>query len=600
MPRRVTDARRNADSDSEEEDWEWRTSPTQRTPKRRAVSTASFYETSDGRNLGAEYKKIDEARKRQAAPPPPPAAPKPPGKLTQAGFREHCRPGGDPRAAVRAWFDANASDSSDDDDAPKAPPRPPSMDAVSSLTEPSAWGKQISEEKAGVPASPLTGPSPPLDPKTLLQKRPSTHRSPEKRGDKRSRAPWAAAASPPTRALKFTGVVEYAATLSDAADACAKIQRCCRTQKGRWPRVDAVLGFDVEWKVTYEAGCPPRKVATVQLAAHDYACVVHVSKLGKVPPRLACLLASPTILKVGVGARNDARKLSTDYALEKKVAPVVDLRDLADAVHLPGNRGLADLVATALKCLLPKPARTRTGDWEAYPLTAEQRDYAALDAYASFRVFSMLAARASPTALGDVTNRAADSVPPVMPAGETPPESQPELECKPRRSAVAWRDPVAARPQVGHVQPAKQAAYDDYFLFGKTAEAIAADKSIKVGTVYNYLSEAVDRGLAYDWARFEEDLGGPHVFAAIKAALAAGRSRSDVRKVLDVEWWQISLVQAHTTRLALRDADAMAAQAAGADHAAAVQEPVANAASFSEFAYASQNADVAQFALFFE
>ena len=350
---------------------------------------ASFYETADGRNLGAEYKKIDEARKAQ----------KPPGKLTQAGFREHCRPGGDPRAAVRAWFDANASDSSDDDDAPKAPPRPPSMDAVSSLTEPSAWAKQVpKEEKAGVPASPLTGPSPPLDPKTLLQKRPSTHRSPEKRGDKRSRAPWAAAASPPTRALKFTGVVEYAATLSDAADACAKIQRCCRTQKGRWPRVDAVLGFDVEWKVTYEAGCPPRKVATVQLAAHDYACVFHVSKLGKVPPRLAFLLASPTILKVGVGARNDARKLSTDYALEKKVAPVVDLRDLADAVHLPGNRGLADLVATALKCLLPKPARTRTGDWEAYPLTAEQRDYAALDAYASFRVFSMLAARASPTA----------------------------------------------------------------------------------------------------------------------------------------------------------------------------------------------------------
>ena len=127
-------------------------------------------------------------------------------------------------------------------------------------------------------------------------------------------------------------------------------------------------------------------------------------------------------------ARNDARKRSTDYGVETKGAPVVDLRDLADAVHLPGNRGLADLVATALKCLLPKPARTRTGDWEAYPLTAEQRDYAALDAYASFRVFSMLAARASPTALGDVTNRAADSVPPVLPAGETPPESQQELE----------------------------------------------------------------------------------------------------------------------------------------------------------------------------
>ena len=66
MPRRVTDARNESDSDDD-----WRTSTTQRTPKRRAVSTASFYETSDGRNLGAEYKKIDEARlvdtrKRQA------------------------------------------------------------------------------------------------------------------------------------------------------------------------------------------------------------------------------------------------------------------------------------------------------------------------------------------------------------------------------------------------------------------------------------------------------------------------------------------------------------------------------------------------------
>ena len=41
--------------------------------------------------------------------------------------------------------------------------------------------------------------------------------------------------------------------------------------------------------------------------------------------------------------------------------------------------------------------RDAHGDWEAYPLTAEQRDYAALDAYASFRSFE-LAGRASPTA----------------------------------------------------------------------------------------------------------------------------------------------------------------------------------------------------------
>jgi len=521
---------------------------------------------------------------------------------------------------VRAWFDANASDSSDDDAAPPpAPTPPPRMSTVSSLTNPSCWGKTV--EKDGPPASPLTGSSPirpaRVDPQTLLPKRPASHRSPDTRGEKRRTthtkraAPWETNASaPPTRALKFTGAVEYAATVQAADDCCARLQRCVRAQKGRWPRVDAVLGFDVEWKVTYEAGCPPRKVATVQLAAHNLACVFHVSKLEKVPPRLAFLLASPGILKVGVGARNDARKLAADFALAAKVAPVVDLRDLADAVHLSGSRGLADLVATSLKCLLPKPARTRTGDWENYPLSAEQRDYAALDAYASFRVFAMLASKASPAALGDVTNRVADAAPPAAPGGEAAPASQ-ELACRPRTSVVAWRDPVAARPSVGHVQPAKQAAYDDYFLFGKAAEVIASEKSIKVTTVYNYLSDAVNKGLAYDWARFEEDLGGPHVFAAIQAALAAGRSRSDVKKILEVEWWQISMVQAHTTRLALRDSDAAAAAAAGAENAAAVntqyfvaegrrREEAAAQPAFSEFAYVSQNADVAEFALFFE
>ena len=77
-----------------------------------------------------------------------------------------------------------------------------------------------------------------------------------------------------------------------------------------------------------------------------------------------------------------------------------------------------------------------------------------------------------------------------------------------------------------------------------------------------------------------------------------------------MEWWQISLVQAHTTRLALRDADAMAARAAGADHAAAVEDVTTQdfvaegrrraEAAFSDFAYVSQSADVAEFALFFE
>ena len=171
----------------------------------------------------------------------------------------------------------------------------------------------------------------------------------------------------------------YAATPAAVEGACKKLAAAARTQRGRWPSFDAVLGFDVEWKVTYEAGQTPRPVATVQLAAHDYACVFHVSRLGGAPPPLRAILADARVVKVGVGAHNDARKLSRDYQ-GCDVAPVVDCRDLADAANVAGPRGLADLVQSALGCALPKPAKTRTGDWEAFPLSRAQRDYAALDA----------------------------------------------------------------------------------------------------------------------------------------------------------------------------------------------------------------------------
>ena len=179
-----------------------------------------------------------------------------------------------------------------------------------------------------------------------------------------------------------------------------------------------------------------------------------------------------------------------------------------------------------------------------------------------------------------MTNRAADRCPPCCRRARRPSPSRSWSKPRSPSSLARPRAPAPGQP----VQPTKQAAYDDY-LFGKAAEAIAADKSIKIGTVYNYLSEAVDRAHSPARARFEEDLGGPHVFAAAKRSRRG--VRSGVRKVLDVEGGRFA-GGAHDAQLALRDADAMAAQAAGADHAAAVVDTrtagATGAPAFSDFA----------------
>ena len=77
-----------------------------------------------------------------------------------------------------------------------------------------------------------------------------------------------------------------------------------------------VLGFDIEWRVTFVLGQAPNPAATVQLCAAETCAVIQLSALGdeSLPPCLLDLLADARVLKVGVGASGDARRLELDYA----------------------------------------------------------------------------------------------------------------------------------------------------------------------------------------------------------------------------------------------------------------------------------------------
>ena len=51
------------------------------------------------------------------------------------------------------------------------------------------------------------------------------------------------------------------------------------------------------------------------------------------------------------------------------------------------------LVETLLRRTLPKPPHLRCGNWETCPLKKDQKQYAALDAFASLAVYCSLASR---------------------------------------------------------------------------------------------------------------------------------------------------------------------------------------------------------------
>nr|XP_045011296.1 exonuclease 3'-5' domain-containing protein 2 isoform X2 [Jaculus jaculus] len=106
------------------------------------------------------------------------------------------------------------------------------------------------------------------------------------------------------------------------------------------------------------------------------------------PRTLLDILADGTILKVGVGCSEDARKLLQDYGLI--VRGCLDLRYLAMQQGnnlLCNGLSLKSLAETVLNFPLNKSLLLRCSNWEAENLTEDQVTYAARDAQISVALF---------------------------------------------------------------------------------------------------------------------------------------------------------------------------------------------------------------------
>lgn len=270
--------------------------------------------------------------------------------------------------------------------------------------------------------------------------------------------------------------------------------------------VGGTVGFDIEWKVTYITGASPRPVALIQLCFRDpgtynpdggppyHSYLLHVHHCGGIPPKLAQLLNSETVRKAGVGIHGDSLKLARDFGIQMQ--GLMHLSSMAnerlcnpEAGILPQKWSMVTLAEKLLRGRVKKSQDLRCSDWEQIPLTAEQQQYAATDAWLSLKLYEVLENM-------PITWQAV--IPQVLPVtcngttglgtGTTEEES-----CTANNIVPACTDPAP-------LQPAKRAVLQQHAQ-GWSVAKIASQRAIQFSTVQSYLAEAIVAGYSYDWGR---------------------------------------------------------------------------------------------------
>ena len=168
-----------------------------------------------------------------------------------------------------------------------------------------------------------------------------------------------------------------------------EIESACKKLRER-----PFIGFDTETKPSFKKGTQ-HPVSLLQLANDSTVVLVRLVSIQdfeapKWDP-LKRLLASPLILKAGVGIHDDALGLAKDHGLITH--NTIDLRSLAKADSMD-VLSLTKIYSILFGKRLSK--RQQLSDWERHELSDAQKNYAGLDAYAGFKIFEKLRHLATP------------------------------------------------------------------------------------------------------------------------------------------------------------------------------------------------------------
>jgi len=169
----------------------------------------------------------------------------------------------------------------------------------------------------------------------------------------------------------FTGNIIVVTSKEQLKDSIQELQK------------EKILGFDTETKPSFAKGVI-NKVALMQIATETACYLFRLNKIG-LPMELERLLRNKKIKKIGLSLRDDFSALN-----KRKVFCPERFIDLQKIV---ANYGISDLSLQKIYAILfgEKISKSqRLSNWEAETLTEAQQHYAALDAWATRRIYLKL------------------------------------------------------------------------------------------------------------------------------------------------------------------------------------------------------------------
>ncbi len=152
----------------------------------------------------------------------------------------------------------------------------------------------------------------------------------------------------------------------------------------RYLKNKKIIGFDTESRPCFSPGQPQYGTSLLQLSGAEKAFLFRIKLLG-LDRRVASILASPAILKVGAAVADDIKGLKKYGGF--KEAGFIDLQKIV------GEYGIRDKSVKKMAAIIlgVKISKTQQlSNWEAETLSESQLRYAATDAWVCRTMYQRL------------------------------------------------------------------------------------------------------------------------------------------------------------------------------------------------------------------
>ncbi len=144
-----------------------------------------------------------------------------------------------------------------------------------------------------------------------------------------------------------------------------------------------VVGIDTETKPAFKKGVY-HKVALLQISTNDVCFLFRLNKIG-FPKLLINFFSNEKITKIGLSLKDDLRNLNK----REKINP----RNFIDIQSIIKDYGINELGLQKIYAILfgkKISKKQRLSNWENDNLTEQQKEYAAIDAWAVLQIYHKL------------------------------------------------------------------------------------------------------------------------------------------------------------------------------------------------------------------